>query len=241
MALEHFVLVVVRVLRGPSQADESAKKLRKLLHCQWCEARLFLKQGSMVDGGWSQGQSTHQNVRKAAQQKWPVTFALCSWAQGRRGSGSWRSCRNDEDVLFSLQTRFPARVTGACLGRRPCSWDPCGRRQTAPPMAADGNYSTCACVCRSGPLFNTGFLRQMLLAAVQHSMDDIQPLVKTLICESECTTLKTLVHGAPPLTNQGTDSQTGPSYVSGGSHTRVSLCSGVWGGHQDAAGWRRVS
>lgn len=98
MALEHFVLVVVRVLRGPSQADESAKKLRKLLHCQWCEARLFLKQGNMVDGGWSQGQSTHQNVRKAAQQKWPVTFALCSWAQGRRGSGSWRSSRNDEDV-----------------------------------------------------------------------------------------------------------------------------------------------
>lgn len=52
MALEHFVLVVVRVLRGPSQADESAKKLRKLVHCQWCEARAFLKQGNMADGLW---------------------------------------------------------------------------------------------------------------------------------------------------------------------------------------------
>lgn len=52
VALEHFVLVVVRVLRGPAQADESAKKLRKLVHCQWCEARLFLKQGNMADGGW---------------------------------------------------------------------------------------------------------------------------------------------------------------------------------------------
>lgn len=50
VALEHFVLVVVRVLRGPTQADESAKKLRRLVHCQWCEERVFLKQGNMVDG-----------------------------------------------------------------------------------------------------------------------------------------------------------------------------------------------
>lgn len=66
----------------------------------------------------------------------------------------------------------------------------------------------CVCVCRSGPLFNTGFLRQMLLAAVQHNMGDIQPLVKTLISESECTTMKTLVHGAPAITNQGTHAHT---------------------------------
>lgn len=50
VALEHFVLVVVRVLRGPTQADESSKKLRQLLHCQWCEERVFLKPGSMVEG-----------------------------------------------------------------------------------------------------------------------------------------------------------------------------------------------
>ncbi|KAG7250615.1 hypothetical protein CRUP_006454, partial [Coryphaenoides rupestris] len=54
----------------------------------------------------------------------------------------------------------------------------------------------------SGPLFNTGFLRRMLLAAVHHSMEDIQPLVKTLICESECTTLKSFAHGPSALTNQ---------------------------------------
>jgi len=58
-------------------------------------------------------------------------------------------------------------------------------------------------VSRSGPLFNTGFLRRMLSAAVKHSMDDIQPLVKTLICESDCTTLKSLVHGSSALSNQG--------------------------------------
>lgn len=50
VALEHFVLVVVRVLRGPTQADESTKKLRRLVHCQWCEERVFLKLGNMVDG-----------------------------------------------------------------------------------------------------------------------------------------------------------------------------------------------
>lgn len=59
------------------------------------------------------------------------------------------------------------------------------------------------CWCRSGSLFNIGFLRRMLVAAVKHSMDDIQPLIKTLICESECTTLKALVHGPSVLTNQG--------------------------------------
>ncbi|CAF94105.1 unnamed protein product, partial [Tetraodon nigroviridis] len=126
VALEHFVLVVVRVLRGPSQADESARKLRRLLHCQWCEARLFLKQGNMVD-----------------------------------------------DAL-------PCTCHGSLPGRTAVQLGPLW----------------------SGPLFNTGFLRQMLLAAVQHSMDDVQPLVKTLICEASCTTLKTLVHGAPALSSQ---------------------------------------
>uniref|UniRef100_A0A3Q3XGU4 tRNA (guanine(26)-N(2))-dimethyltransferase n=1 Tax=Mola mola TaxID=94237 RepID=A0A3Q3XGU4_MOLML len=123
VALEHFVLVVVRVLRGPTQADESAKKLRKLVHCQWCEERVFLKQGNMVD--------------------------------------------------------LPCACHGSLPGKTAVQLGP---------------------LC--GPLFNTGFLRRMLLAAVQHSMDDIQPLVKTLICESECTMLKSLVHGASALNNQ---------------------------------------
>lgn len=50
VALEHFVLVVVRVLRGPTQADESVKKMRNLVHCQWCEERVFLKHSNMVNG-----------------------------------------------------------------------------------------------------------------------------------------------------------------------------------------------
>uniref|UniRef100_A0A3Q2E307 tRNA (guanine(26)-N(2))-dimethyltransferase n=1 Tax=Cyprinodon variegatus TaxID=28743 RepID=A0A3Q2E307_CYPVA len=127
VALEHFVLVVVRVLRGPTQADESAKRLRKLVHCQWCEERVFLKQGNMVD-----------------------------------------------DTL-------PCNCHGSLPGRTAVQLGPLW----------------------SGPLFNTGFLRRMLSAAVHHSMDDIQPLVKTLICESECTPLKSLVHGSSALTNQG--------------------------------------
>uniref|UniRef100_A0A3Q0RSV1 tRNA (guanine(26)-N(2))-dimethyltransferase n=1 Tax=Amphilophus citrinellus TaxID=61819 RepID=A0A3Q0RSV1_AMPCI len=127
VALEHFVLVVVRVLRGPMQADESAKKLQKLVHCQWCEERVFLKQGNMVD-----------------------------------------------DTL-------PCNCHGSLPGKTAVQLGPLW----------------------SGPLFNTGFLRRMLSAAMKHSMDDIQPLVKTLICESECTTLKSLVHGPSALTNQG--------------------------------------
>ncbi|RVE73749.1 hypothetical protein OJAV_G00034330 [Oryzias javanicus] len=126
VALEHFVLVVVRVLRGPTQADESVKKLRKLVHCQWCEGRVFLKLGNMVD-----------------------------------------------DTL-------PCNCHGSLPGKTAVHLGPLW----------------------SGPLFNTGFLRRMLSAAVQHSMDDIQPLVKTLICESECTTLKPLFHGSSALTNQ---------------------------------------
>ncbi|XP_060890954.1 TRMT1-like protein isoform X2 [Labrus mixtus] len=121
VALEHFVLVVVRVLRGPTQADESAKKLRKLVHCQWCEERVFLKLGNMTD-----------------------------------------------DTL-------PCNCHGSLPGRTAVQLGPLW----------------------CGPLFNTGFLRRMLSAAVQHSMDDIQGLVKTLICESECTVLK-----SSALTNQ---------------------------------------
>lgn len=55
VALDHFVLVVVRVLKGPTQADESVKRLRRLVHCQWCEERVFLKHGNMVDGGFRPG------------------------------------------------------------------------------------------------------------------------------------------------------------------------------------------
>ncbi|KAJ3599667.1 hypothetical protein NHX12_033623, partial [Muraenolepis orangiensis] len=128
VALEHFVLVVVRVLRGPSQADESTKRLRQLIHCQWCEERVFLKRGSLVDDN----------------------------------------------------SQLPCHCHGSMPGKTAVELGPLW----------------------SGPLFNTGFLRRMLFAAVQHSMEDIQPLVKTLICESECTTLKSFAHGPSALTNQ---------------------------------------
>ncbi|KAM4574647.1 TRMT1-like protein [Fundulus diaphanus] len=152
VALEHFVLVVVRVLRGPTQADESTKKLRKLVHCQWCEERVFLKLGNMVD-----------------------------------------------DTL-------PCNCHGSLPGKTAVQLGPLW----------------------SGALFNTGFLRRMLSAAVQHSMDDIQPLVKTLICESECTTLKSLVHGSSALTNQ----------VECGVVIKT-LQSGEDGGSSDQAGKRK--
>uniref|UniRef100_A0A667WU08 tRNA (guanine(26)-N(2))-dimethyltransferase n=1 Tax=Myripristis murdjan TaxID=586833 RepID=A0A667WU08_9TELE len=137
VALEHFVLVVVRVLRGPTQADESAKRLRQLIHCQWCEERVFLKQGSMVDD--------------------------------------------------NLYNQLPCNCHGSMPGKTAVELGPLW----------------------SGPLFNTGFLRGMLFAAVQHSMDDIQTLVKTLICESECTTLKSFVHGPSKGEESGTADQSG--------------------------------
>uniref|UniRef100_A0A8C4QJH9 tRNA (guanine(26)-N(2))-dimethyltransferase n=1 Tax=Eptatretus burgeri TaxID=7764 RepID=A0A8C4QJH9_EPTBU len=49
VALEHFVLVVLRVLRGPAQADQSVRRIRRLLHCQWCEERLFMKDTNMLE------------------------------------------------------------------------------------------------------------------------------------------------------------------------------------------------
>ncbi|XP_068599391.1 TRMT1-like protein [Brachionichthys hirsutus] len=119
VALEHFVLVVVRVLRGPSQADESVKKLRKLVHCQWCEERGFLRHGAVLDD------------------------------------------------------RLPCGCHGSLPGKTAVHLGPLW----------------------CGALFNTGFLRTMLAAAVQHGMDDVQPLIKMLICESECSTLRAPVHG----------------------------------------------
>ncbi|KTF91277.1 hypothetical protein cypCar_00003280 [Cyprinus carpio] len=138
VALEHFVLVVVRVLRGPTQADASAKKLRQLLHCQWCEERVFLKPGSMVEE--------------------------------------------------NLYRQLPCQCHGSMPGKTAVELGPLW----------------------AGPLFNTGFLRRMLVAAVQHNMEDIQPLVKTLICEADCTTLKTFpVPGYSALSNQGKRKTTG--------------------------------
>uniref|UniRef100_A0A8D0CFZ5 tRNA (guanine(26)-N(2))-dimethyltransferase n=1 Tax=Scleropages formosus TaxID=113540 RepID=A0A8D0CFZ5_SCLFO len=131
VALEHFVLVVVRVLRGPTQADEAVKKIRQLVHCQWCEERVFLRAGNMVEE--------------------------------------------------NLYRQLPCNCQGSMPGKTAVELGPLW----------------------AGPLFNTGFLRRMLFAAVQHSMDDIQALVKTLICESECTTLKSFVHGASSHANQG--------------------------------------
>ncbi|XP_053531705.1 TRMT1-like protein isoform X1 [Ictalurus punctatus] len=131
VALEHFLLVVVRVLRGPTQADETAKKLRQLLHCQWCEERVFLKPGSMVE------------------------------------ENQYR--------------QLPCQCHGSMPGKTAVELGPLW----------------------SGSLFNTGFLRRMLVAAVLHSMEDIQPLVKTLICEADCTTLKSFsVTGQLILANQ---------------------------------------
>ncbi|XP_071666673.1 TRMT1-like protein isoform X2 [Patagioenas fasciata] len=122
VALEHFVLVVVRVLRGPSIADDSVKKIRYLIHCQWCEERIFQKQGSMAE------ENPYQQLPCDCHSSMPGKTAV---------------------VLGPL-------------------W--------------------------SGSIFNSGFLRRMLVEAVQHGLDEAQPLLKTLFCEAECTTLKLSTH-----------------------------------------------
>ncbi|NWR53849.1 TRM1L protein, partial [Bucorvus abyssinicus] len=118
VALEHFVLVVVRVLRGPSPADDSAKKIRYLIHCQWCEERIFQKEGNMVE------ENPYQQL--------------------------------------------PCDCHGSMPGKTAVILGPLW----------------------SGALFNAGFLRRMYLEAVQYSLDEAQSLLKTLVCEAECTTLK---------------------------------------------------
>ncbi|KFP26268.1 TRMT1-like, partial [Colius striatus] len=123
VALEHFVLVVVRVLRGPSPADDSAKKIRYLIHCQWCEERIFQKEGNMVE------ENPYQQL--------------------------------------------PCDCHGSMPGKTAVVLGPLW----------------------SGALFNTGFLRRMLLEAVQYGLDEAQPLLKTLVCEAECTPLK---HASTP-------------------------------------------
>uniref|UniRef100_A0A8D2J3Z0 tRNA (guanine(27)-N(2))-dimethyltransferase n=2 Tax=Varanus komodoensis TaxID=61221 RepID=A0A8D2J3Z0_VARKO len=124
VALEHFVLVQVRVLRGPSPADDTVKKIRYLIHCQWCEERVFKKEGNMIE----------------------------------------------ENPYRQLPCDCYSRMTGKTANELGPLW--------------------------SGSLFNTGFLRRMLFEAVQYGLEDIQTLLKTLICEAECTTLKQFsIHG----------------------------------------------
>ncbi|XP_009876911.1 PREDICTED: TRMT1-like protein, partial [Apaloderma vittatum] len=115
VALEHFVLVVVRVLRGPSPADDSAKKVRYLIHCQWCEERIFQKEGNMVE------ENPYQQL--------------------------------------------PCDCHGSMPGKTAVALGPLW----------------------SGALFNAGFLRRMYLEAVQYGLEETQSLLKTLVCEAECT------------------------------------------------------
>lgn len=115
VALEHFVLVVVRVLRGPTSADAAAKKIQCLIHCQWCEERIFQKDGNMVE----------ENPYR----------------------------------------QLPCNCHGSMPGKTAIELGPLW----------------------SSSLFNTGFLRRMLFECLQHGLDDIQALLKTLIFESECT------------------------------------------------------
>ncbi|NXL93850.1 TRM1L protein, partial [Alectura lathami] len=125
VALEHFVLVVVRVLRGPSPADDSAKKIRYLIHCQWCEERIFQKEGNMVE------ENPYQQL--------------------------------------------PCDCHGSMPGKTAVVLGPLW----------------------SGALFNTGFLRRMLFEAVQYGLEEAQPLLKTLVCEAECTSLKNFSTHSP--------------------------------------------
>lgn len=115
VALEHFVLVVVRVLRGPTSADETAKKIQYLIHCQWCEERIFQKDGNMVE----------ENPYR----------------------------------------QLPCHCHGSVPGKTAIELGPLW----------------------SSSLFNTGFLKRMFFESLHHVLEDIQPLIKTLIFESECT------------------------------------------------------
>ncbi|XP_029474597.1 TRMT1-like protein [Rhinatrema bivittatum] len=118
VALEHFVLVVVRVLRGPPMADDCVKKIRRLIHCRWCEERIFQKEGNMLE----------------------------------------------ENPYQQLPCTCYESITGKTAVELGPMW--------------------------SGSIFNAGFLRRMLFESVQYGIDEIQTLLKTLICEAECTTQK---------------------------------------------------
>ncbi|XP_051041915.1 TRMT1-like protein isoform X2 [Phodopus roborovskii] len=132
VALEHFVLVVVRVLRGPTSADETAKKIQYLIHCQWCEERIFQKDGNMVE----------ENPYR----------------------------------------QLPCNCHGSMPGKTAIELGPLW----------------------SSSLFNTGFLKRMLFESLHHGLDDIQPLIKTLIFESECTPQSQCsVHTPSNLNKQG--------------------------------------
>ncbi|XP_029394915.1 TRMT1-like protein isoform X2 [Mus pahari] len=130
VALEHFVLVVVRVLRGPTSADETAKKIQYLIHCQWCEERIFQKDGNMVE----------ENPYR----------------------------------------QLPCNCHGSMPGKTAIELGPLW----------------------SSSLFNTGFLKRMLFESIHHGLDDIQPLIKTLIFESECAPQSQCSAHAPSNANK---------------------------------------
>ncbi|KAM3922820.1 TRMT1-like protein isoform 2-T2 [Leptodactylus fuscus] len=137
VALEHFVLVIVRVQRGPTLADESMKMINNLIHCHWCEERIFQKEGNMIE-------------------------------------------ENPYKLL------------------------PCDCHKSMP-----GRSAVMLGPVWSGPLFNAAFLRRMLFEAATRSISDIQAILKTLICESECTPFKQFFLHA----SQGIETEEGGVFI----------------------------
>ncbi|KAI8518299.1 TRMT1-like protein [Branchiostoma belcheri] len=49
LVAEHFLLVVVRVLRGPSYADACLERVQGVIHCQLCQERVFQPNDRMLN------------------------------------------------------------------------------------------------------------------------------------------------------------------------------------------------
>ena len=50
LVAEHFLLVIVRVQRGPSYADACLERVQGVIHCQLCQERVFQPNDRMLNG-----------------------------------------------------------------------------------------------------------------------------------------------------------------------------------------------
>ena len=83
VALEHFVLVVLRVRRGAGHADHSVSQIKHALHCQMCSQRAFIPNTLSVPGMLKSSYNIFSNLSPVIFDNYKTPLPCSHWRARR--------------------------------------------------------------------------------------------------------------------------------------------------------------